>query len=275
MFQSSLNSIELFSIEIDEFFIRFRNFSEFSKSVLRIENVTKMVRQITVIIKFLNKKMNCLLPTPPEEEISTKSEREIEESLTSSEENKTKKKTSPQKVTRPSASKKYPGQIFLGIGKLGIQLLQFSEDPVDKMVIEIIWKDVLGKNGEEYKINTVEKVRSYFVATQEDDAIKKSIKMRFLALVVNFFSDKYYEFWLNNIYKGTQENKLWYQVNKIPLMDKILHNKKVHFYLNASSSPYECGNLTVNDSLGENQIEKKLKREENIEVNSLNTKIEA
>lgn len=168
------------------------------------------------------------------------------------------KKSSRQ--TRPSASKKYPGQIMLGIGKLALNLFQFSDDPYCKKLLDIVLKEIMGKNKEEYKINTVEKIRSYFVVEEEDDIETREVKLRFKALILNFFQDKYYNYWINNLFKGTPDNKAWYALNKICLEDKILYNKRVHFFIDSASSPYEMGKLTVDDPLDE--VKKKVKKEE-------------
>jgi hypothetical protein len=161
---------------------------------------------------------------------------------------------------RPSASKKYSGQIMLGVGKMAISLLQFSIQPIDKLVIEKVMKEILGKSNEEYKINTIEKIRSFFVVVEEDDLISRAIKLKFHMLIIHFFGDQYYNFWLTKLFKGSEVNKRWYELNKINLIDKILHNKRVNFFMDASESPYETGNLTVKDEL--ELFNKKVKIEE-------------
>lgn len=107
---------------------------------------------------------------------------------------------------------------MLGISKLGLSVLQFSINPIDKLVIEIIMKDIIGKTQEEYKINTVEKIRNYFVVLPEDNEVKRAIKVRFMALVVSFFQENNYNFWLNNVFRGSRENSNWYKLNKTPLI---------------------------------------------------------
>lgn len=166
-----------------------------------------------------------------------------------------------KKIPRPSASKKYPGQIMVGVAKLGLNLLQYSNDQIDKLIIEIICKDFLGKSKEDYKINNVEKIRSYFITNEADNLLTRAIKTKFLALVITFFKDEHYRNWLNKDFKGAQENKTWYIINKVALMDRILYNKKTHFALDMDSNPYLAGNLTVDDSMF-GELKKKIKTED-------------
>lgn len=151
-------------------------------------------------------------------------------------------------VSRPSAAKKYPGQIVVGIARMALILLHFSNNEVDATLKNIIWDDFLGKSeNQDYKVNSVKKFRSYLTVSEGDKPIQREVKKKFFELAAAFFEEKNYNYWLQREYRGTAENRLWFKINRIPLIEKILHNKKAHFYLEPAKSPYEFGELTVQD----------------------------
>lgn len=179
-------------------------------------------------------------------------------------ENPEKKTVKSKKVPRPSASKKYSGQIAIGICKLVLSRLQYSRDIIDKKLIDIIMVNVLGKRKEDYKLNNVEKLRKFFIIEPEDDFLTKQVKQKFSMFLCFFFSEPFYSNWVYKEFKGSEESKEWYIINKEPLKERIIFNRKSHFYVDAKTCPYTLGVLTQKDDLYNDITTKKIKIEEKI-----------
>lgn len=188
-------------------------------------------------------------------EQSFSNEDKSSENRTTSEQSESRNKD----VKRPSASKKYVGQVMVGIGHFGLKILENSNSLLDQDIKREINQYFLGKRAEDYKLSTLKKVwKHVIVDRKKDNPNEIKLKLALTNLIIKFFEDINYENWVITEFKGIEENKIWYLTNKKAIMDRILFAKKTHFTSPVSnkiaSDPTIANSLTVRDNLFPNDV---------------------
>lgn len=131
---------------------------------------------------------------------------------------------------RPSAMKKYPGQIMMGFGYFLQRKLMEKSDKESRHILTLVNDEFLGKYNQDYKMNTILKIRQrIFEENIKDDEFQKSIKVTLKKYFEEFFEEINFKHWIDHEFHGLKLNKQWFLVNKDVLKARILHNVKLHF----------------------------------------------
>lgn len=140
-----------------------------------------------------------------------------------------KSNKSSEKYWRPSASKKYPGQIM----KLLAHYLQtkFANDPssVSKETVLFAQQEFLGKQGEDYKVSSVKQIHKILDLNKSLSESEKFIKLELRQNLEELFRIEIFFAWVNANFNGTYENKEWLLLNSQQIKNRILHNIKMKF----------------------------------------------
>ena len=131
---------------------------------------------------------------------------------------------------RPSASKKYIGQIINGIGHF-IKKNHECKTEFDIKFLDYIDFKILGKKKQDYKISTLNSVKEVFEYAENDDEATILFKDELKKYRTQFFEMKNFHNWLRIDYKGDERNKFWFLKNIPGVKSRVVeYNKGTPFF---------------------------------------------